>query len=439
MIADLLMSESVRSQSSVEISRRGKDVLLRLVDHLGSYEIRWKSDLASFPAPPEFSELLKVPDVLIDVPYLRISDAIHQAVAKLVRLESDEQVSQTKLAILIDLDFGRLSVNGQEIVVGKSRQYYFDPRLVIRALEVIKDRTIRVGISPITGGAAGLSVVPGRAGRMDRPVFPAVHRHRHAKALPASARSQPMNSWVPPNTQRLWEQARRQAFIQDILSALTQRQGDLLPFDQVRSSLHLTNARYLGLQDVPLDQIVGSVGRSQDFTRAFFPRGGIARERWREIAHLTAIIDGNLPPVELYQVGQLYFVRDGNHRVSAARQQERLCIEAHVWEYETRVPLEPGIALEDLLAKAAYAAFLEHTSVDKHLCSDMTVELTQPEGYDDLLRQIEAFQYSLSRIDEREVPFVEAVALWCEYALHSHHRDHSRARYSSGVSWAHRG
>jgi len=122
---------------------------LRLVDHLGSHEIRWKSDLASFPAPPEFSELLKVPDVLIDVPYLRISDAIHQAVAKLVRLESDEQVSQSKLAILIDLDFGRLSVNGQEIVVGKSRQYYFDPRLVIRALEVIKDRTIRVGISPI--------------------------------------------------------------------------------------------------------------------------------------------------------------------------------------------------------------------------------------------------------------------------------------------------
>ena len=149
VIADLLMTESVRSQPGVEIARRGKDVLLRLIDHLGSYEIRWKSDLASFPAPPEFSELLKVPDVLIDVPYLRISDAIHQAVAKLVRLESDEQVSQTKLAILIDLDLGRLSINGQEIVVGKSRQFYFDPRLVIRALEVIKNRTIRVGISPL--------------------------------------------------------------------------------------------------------------------------------------------------------------------------------------------------------------------------------------------------------------------------------------------------
>ena len=159
---------------------------------------------------------------------------------------------------------------------------------------------------------------------------------------------------------------------------------------------------------------MGSVGRYQDFTRAFFPRRGIARERWREIAHLTAIIDGSLPPVELYKVGQLYFVRDGHHRISVARQQKVLCVEACVWEYETRVPLEPGIALEDLLAKAACAAFLEHTNADQFLCSDMRIELTQPEGYDDLLLQIEAFQYSLSRIDEREVPFAEAVGLWCE-------------------------
>ena len=223
-----------------------------------------------------------------------------------------------------------------------------------------------------------------------------------------------MNSLGPPNTQRLWEQARRKAFVHDVLSALTQRQGDLLPFDRVRSSLHLSNARYLGLQDVPLDQIVGSVGRYQDFTRAFFPRAGVAPDRWREIAYLTAIIDGNLPPVELYKVGQLYFVRDGNHRVSAARQQKMLCVPAHVWEYETRVPLEPDLALEELLAKAAYAAFLEHTGADRFLCAGMSVELTQPEGYDDLLGQIEAFQYGLSRIDEREVPFAEAVELWCQ-------------------------
>jgi hypothetical protein len=151
VIAGLLLSESVRSQPSVEIARtgRGQEVVLRLIDHLGSYDIRWKSDLAAFPAPPEFSELLKAPDILIDVPYLKISDAIHQAVAKLVQLESEAQVSQSKLAILIDLGLGRLRINGEEIIVGESRQYYFDPRLVIRALEMIRNRTVRVGVSPL--------------------------------------------------------------------------------------------------------------------------------------------------------------------------------------------------------------------------------------------------------------------------------------------------
>ena len=222
------------------------------------------------------------------------------------------------------------------------------------------------------------------------------------------------SSWTPPNTQREWEQARRAAFVQDVLSAFSQRRTDLLPFEKVRCSLQLRNARYLGLQDVPLDQIAGSVGRYQDFTRAFFPRKGIARDRWREIARLTSIIDGKLPPVELYKVGQAYFVRDGNHRVSVARQQKLALIPAYVWEYETRVPLDPDTAQEDLLRKAALASFLENTDVDRHLCADMSIELSEPEGYEDLLQQMTSFQHALSQIDRQPVAFEQAVALWCE-------------------------
>lgn len=222
------------------------------------------------------------------------------------------------------------------------------------------------------------------------------------------------SKWSPPNTQREWEQARRTAFVQDVLGAFTQRRTNLLPFEEVRCSLQLRNARYLGLQDVRLDQIAGSVGRYQDFTRAFFPRRGIARDRWREIARLTHIIDGKLPPVELYKVGQVYFVRDGNHRVSVARQQKMPLIPAYVWEYETRVPLDPGTARDDLLRKAALASFLEKTNVDRHLCEDMSLELSEPEGYEDLLQQMESFQYALSQVDREPVDFPQAVALWCE-------------------------
>ena len=150
-VADLLSCEVVRSQVGVEIALGGEEVTLRLADHLGNCEIRWKSELAAFPAPDDFSELIKVPQTLMDVPYLRISDTAHQAIAKLVRMESEKRIDRTKLAILIALDFGRLSLNGQEIVGTESSQYYFDPRLVIRALEFVKERSIRVGITPLKG------------------------------------------------------------------------------------------------------------------------------------------------------------------------------------------------------------------------------------------------------------------------------------------------
>jgi len=211
---------------------------------------------------------------------------------------------------------------------------------------------------------------------------------------------------------REWEQARRSSFVQDVLGVFTPRPADLLPFEEVRQKLQLHNVRYLGLQDVPLDHIVGSVGRYKDFNRAFFPRQDELRQRWQRIDRLVTT-GGGLPPVELAKVGQAYFVRDGNHRVSVARQHGTPTIEAYVWEYEARVPLEPDTDVDDLLCKAAHAAFMKRTDVD-HLCPDLQIELTQPDGYEDLLYEVEAFQQSLSTIDERKVPFDEAAALWCE-------------------------
>ena len=209
-----------------------------------------------------------------------------------------------------------------------------------------------------------------------------------------------------------WQQARRTAFIQDVLASLTNRPADLLPFEEVRQRLDLRNIHYLGLQDVPLEQIVGSVGRYRDFNRAFFPRQDSLGERWQRIRQL-AISGGGLPPVELYKVGHVYFVRDGNHRVSVARQNKAPDIQAYVWEYETRVPLEPDIDVKDLWDKASRTDFLKRTNLDR-ICPEAQIELTHPDGYDNLLYEIEAFQQNLSQIDERDVPFDKAVALWYE-------------------------
>jgi dienelactone hydrolase len=213
-------------------------------------------------------------------------------------------------------------------------------------------------------------------------------------------------------TAQKWNQARRTAFVQDILAALTDRPADLLPFEEVRRRLQLRQAHYLGLRDVPLDQIVGSIGRYRDFSRAFFPRREQLKERWQRIEQL-ATLGGGFPPVELYKVGQVYFVRDGNHRVSVARQLRAPAIQAYVWEYETRVPLDPDTDASDLLNKAARTAFFERTNLD-HICPDTEIQLSEPDGYEELLYEIQVFQQNLSRIDGRRIPFSEAVELWCE-------------------------
>jgi hypothetical protein len=209
-----------------------------------------------------------------------------------------------------------------------------------------------------------------------------------------------------------WKQARRSAFVQEVLSVFTQRPTGLMSFDHVQQKLQLDNVRYLELQDVRVDLIAGSVGRYSDFTRAFFPRKDHLQQRWQRIDELVA--SGHaLPPIELYKVGQVYFVRDGNHRVSVARQRGLTTLRAKVWEYETDVPLGPDHDVDDLLCRTAHAAFVERTQIDT-LCPDVQIRLTQPDGYEHLLGEIEAYQRILSGIDGREIPFDEAVTLWCE-------------------------
>ncbi|MGD2206239.1 MAG: hypothetical protein PVH17_05625 [Anaerolineae bacterium] len=155
LVAGLLACDAVCSQVGVELILHGNNGIARLTDHMGKYDLRWKSDLSSFPAPNVFGQMIQVPEALVDVPHIKFSDATHQAVAKLVHMEADDEINRNKLAILIDLNFGRLTVEGEEIVATESHRYYFDPRLVIRALEFFREKTLRVGITPLLGGRRG--------------------------------------------------------------------------------------------------------------------------------------------------------------------------------------------------------------------------------------------------------------------------------------------
>ena len=209
---------------------------------------------------------------------------------------------------------------------------------------------------------------------------------------------------------RDFDRARRRAFIQRILGLLTRKPSDLLPFEQVREQLRLHSHRFRGLREVPLDQIVGSVGRYRDFTRTFLPRSGGLRERWATVED-RVVREGGLPPVELHQVGDAYFVRDGNHRVSVARVQGAPSIEAYVWEYPSLVPLTPDDDLNDLLVKREYVVFLEKTRLNR-LRPDQRIEFTAPGRYRDLLEHIEVYRHYLGQERGRDVPYQEAVTSW---------------------------
>lgn len=217
----------------------------------------------------------------------------------------------------------------------------------------------------------------------------------------------------PPTQERVardFEAAHRRAFIQDLLSQVRYEPVDLLPFEQVREKLHLNNKSYLGILEIPLDKIVGSVGRYEDFTRTFMPRKAAMRRRWEQIDSLAD--QGGWPPIELYKVSDTYFVRDGNHRVSVARQLGMETIEAHVWEYPTRVPLETDDDLNDLVLRQEYLEFLESTELDK-LRPDQWIVLTLPGGYYwELEESIAVHRHWKSWDSDEDMPWLEAVADW---------------------------
>jgi hypothetical protein len=181
---------------------------------------------------------------------------------------------------------------------------------------------------------------------------------------------------------------------------------DLIPFEEARELLHLNQKICRGLQEIELDKIRGSVGRYHDFTSAFLPRRDNLRQRWQRVRSAKAT--KGLPPVELYKVGQAYFVADGNHRVSIARTEGEKTIEAYVCEYISPVELSSEADLDEVLCKAEYAEFMRRTQ----LRPEQEIVFTAPGRYMEIECQIRSVQQSLENERSEPVSYDEAAALW---------------------------
>lgn len=206
-----------------------------------------------------------------------------------------------------------------------------------------------------------------------------------------------------------FSEARWRALLQDLISGIRGEPADLLSFEEVRERLGLRHVVDRGMHDVPLESIVGTLGREREFNRYFFPRSDSLRVRWDDVRILAEGPEG-FPPVELYRVGDVYFVVDGHHRVSVARSIGSPAIEAHVREFVSDVSFGPDDSIEDVILRSGFEDFVESTGLDVGAAA--AFRLTVPDGYAKLLDHISVHRYYLGIELGREPSWSEAIASW---------------------------
>jgi hypothetical protein len=187
--------------------------------------------------------------------------------------------------------------------------------------------------------------------------------------------------------------------------------GHVMPYEEVVEALGFVSEHPVGLQVVPLDAIVGTVDRGRDFDRRFRPTSGRVRSRWEHIA--TAMRRGEpLPPVDLAKIGELYFVRDGHHRVSVARALGWSEIDAYVTEVITRIGAEKTITLHDLPLKSHERVFWERVPLPAEVRSE--IQLSDPWDYGQLAEAVEAWGFRTIQDRGELLDREQTAKLWLE-------------------------
>jgi hypothetical protein len=208
--------------------------------------------------------------------------------------------------------------------------------------------------------------------------------------------------------------ARRRATIAKLASRLRGEPDDVgvvMPYEEVVEALGFVSERSIGLRVVPLDQIVGSVGRGRDFDRRFRPTSGRSRSRWEQIAAAARRGD-SFPPIDLMKVGQLYFVRDGHHRVSVARALARIDIDAYVTEVVTRIDADKAMKLSDLPLKSHERVFFERVPLPAPARTEIV--LSDPTDYDELAEAVEAWGFRATQSRGEPLDREQTALLWLE-------------------------
>ena len=209
-----------------------------------------------------------------------------------------------------------------------------------------------------------------------------------------------------------FNRAHRRAIIQGVFSTFRWSHPDLLSFYEVTKLIHPEAEAYKGMKAIPVDKIIGSENRYHDFSAAFYPKNLHLQKRWESVdaARLDDVV---LPPISVYKLGEWYFVRDGNHRVSVAKSQGVAFIDAEVVELTSKIPLEEGITLNEIRKRVV--AYERQRFMDQfkptYLPMDRIV-FTSPGAYPEMVNHINVHKYYANQTRSDEMTFEEGAVSW---------------------------
>jgi hypothetical protein len=210
-----------------------------------------------------------------------------------------------------------------------------------------------------------------------------------------------------------FQRARRRQVMSQLARRLGRDSRDvdvILPFEEVVDALGRVEERYIGLQTIELDSILGTVDRAHGgFDRQFRPTSARVRARWERIANAARRGEA-LPPISVYRIGDVQFVRDGHHRVSVARALGRETIEAYVVEVVTRIGAERSLVISDLPLKSHERLFYERAPIPARARD--RIALTDPWRYALLAEMVEAWGFRTMQDRAEFIDRRTAARLW---------------------------
>ncbi len=210
-----------------------------------------------------------------------------------------------------------------------------------------------------------------------------------------------------------FSKARNKALFNELQHLLNPEEATLISFTDIKKLLRPKNEVYKGMQVIPINLIVGSEGRYKDFDNHFFPKSNFLRQRWERVdmAHYEDI---TLPPITVYELGGLYFVRDGNHRVSVAKMKGIEFIDADVISLQSEIKLKPGTNKDQMIKQViAYEKRIFYNETNFGDLTDYWIlDFTTPGQYDLIYNHILIHKYYINMNKKDEIPLSEAVVSW---------------------------